>query len=63
MLFFKNKPDTPPSAAALAVEEEAKEGEFLPSIKELLKNKNLLILMLAFGCILSSFSVLAAVIG
>jgi len=60
-LFFKNKPDTPPSAAAEEV--LAKPDEFKSSIVTLLKDKNMLVLMLAFGQVLGIFNTLGTIIG
>jgi len=44
IIFFKSKPKTPPSNSA-----DMKREEFLPSMKQLFKNKNFIMLFIFFG--------------
>ncbi|XP_060518783.1 uncharacterized MFS-type transporter C09D4.1 [Cylas formicarius] len=47
LLFFKNGPPTPPSYAAQQQNEE--KGSFFDSLKNLIKNKSFVLLLLAYG--------------
>jgi len=58
-LFFKDKPKTPPSSAA----DKKDEGNFRESIKELLTNKNILVLMFVFAQVQGVFNTLGTVMG
>lgn len=62
LLFFKDKPKTPPSATAMAEREDGP-GEFVPSIKKLFKVKEIWVLFLIFGQIQGTFSTLGTVMG
>lgn len=58
VLFFKDKPPTPPSASAGAIKEP-----FMPSIRALFQNKVVILLMLIFGFIQGVFNTLGTVVG
>lgn len=60
VLFFKEKPETPPSVAA---EQRVSKPEFLASIKKLFNNRDILILMVVFGQVHGSFNALGTIIG
>ena len=52
ILIYKEKPDSPPSAAA-ELREEADEGGLCQAICEMLRNKNFMLLTLYFAIIIS----------
>lgn len=58
IVFFKDRPKTPPSASA-----EVKKDAFKPSVKALLSNKNVLMMMVIFGLIQGVFNTYGTVIG
>lgn len=59
IFFFKDKPKTPPSSAA----DKKDEGNFKESVKALLTNKNILLLMFAFAQVQGVFNTLGTVMG
>ena len=59
LFFFKDKPKTPPSKSADKVDE----GDFFESIKTLLTNRNILLLMFSFAQVQGVFNTLGTVMG
>jgi FLVCR family feline leukemia virus subgroup C receptor-related protein len=61
LFFFRNRPPKPPSSTAFATID--KPGQFKKSIVNLLSNRNMLVLMLAFGQIQGTFNTLGTIVG
>jgi hypothetical protein len=58
MFFFRDRPPTPPSASS-----GRKDNPFLPSIKLLITNKVVWMLVVIFGFIQAVFNTLGTVVG
>ena len=59
-ILFKDKPPTPPSGTSEIVVELS---DFIPSIKSLFKNTNMLILMMTYGQIVGIFNTMGTILG